>query len=164
MSFFGLFFVLLGQSALSKGAVCFLAMWQVLLNSCGGLAVAQLKEGGTELRSYAGGHIQTHACTQTLACTHTAAVMMCRPEVLEIKKKLEKEITGVHREADIFSDWCPVIFQTWQLRSAHLSVCARVCVFVHLSATCAFVNTVSVFFFNIWVIHGGSDSYTLAGW
>lgn len=164
MSFFGLFFVFLGQSALSKGAVCFLAMWQVLLNSCGGLAVAQLKEGGTELRSYAGGHIQTHACTQTLACTHTAAVMMCRPEVLEIKKKLEKEITGVHREADIFSDWCPVIFQTWQLRSAHLSVCARVCVFVHLSATCAFVNTVPVFFFNIWVVHGGSDSYTLAGW
>lgn len=90
MSFFGLFFVLLGQSALSKGAVCFLAMWQVLLNSCGGLAVAQLKEGGTELRSYAGGHIQTHACTQTLACTHTAAVMMCRPEVLEIKKKIRK--------------------------------------------------------------------------
>lgn len=80
------------------------------------------------------------------------------------KKKLEKEITGMHREADIFSDWCPVIFQTWQLRSAHLSVCARVCVFVHLSATCAFVNTVSVFFFNIWVVHGGSDSYTLAGW
>lgn len=82
----------------------FLAMWQVLLNSYGGIAVAQLKEGGTELRSHAGGHIQTHACTQTLACTHTAAVMMCRPEVLEIKKKIKKKITGMHREADIFSD------------------------------------------------------------
>lgn len=138
MSFFGLFFVLLGQSALSKGAVCFLAMWQVLLNSCGGLAVAQLKEGGTELRSYAGGHIQTHACTQILACTHTAAVMMCRPEVLEIKKKIRKRnhwraSGGGHifrLMSSYFSDVTAKICSS-------ICLCARVCF-------CSFIGYVRV--------------------
>jgi len=83
-------------------------LWRI---SCGTVAGR-----GAELQLHARRQIQTHAGTHIRWCTPTsgrAAVMMCRPEGLKN--------SNMHQEADVFSSWCPFMFQRRQLRSACLS-------------------------------------------